>query len=764
MTNREIGFFQKEIRLLYRNGILGIRSLGQSILGILCYHFSSHKNSNDVELLYANLYCNPAKTVVTLYRNGVLQRRFLQQCFLAWGKHKIRRNTLQQNPNDSPKPIFPTAFLQYYEKAFSMAKPISQELQATFFKTCEARLKYHFFFPRKNLDVPLPTECENWSERFFTLLEKTDLEMILQSDISDMAMHYFLRLKMQLPNCKTKPYFECNSDGIMRISVLQHIILEEKSLICEIRTIKCIDEKLQIYGYFPSQILSYFRIWDWNAVRLYAEDSLGQQNPLPLYDSSLSYFESYEKTAFFGFFRLQVPLIHQNQMKITCKIYGNIVPLKWKFSNTVPITKDGDFFLYNDYRISFNRSIFFIELLRASELRREQLHLMEKYPKNSTVTQKRKAVLNVQKQERIWLYSDYVSVQTDNGAFQFLHDVQKDDGIMRFYVTAREDLFDAGVIDAKYTAQVLQFGSEAHQIYFLAAEKIFAAFVDAPNCLNPFSDMDFPYYVDLFHAEIIYLQHGILQAHIPWKYSPVSEQFHADKLVISSKFEMEQLIQKYHFFPDQLLPMGMPRYDIIPKLRTYGKKILYAPSWRAFIEDVLNSTFWKKIMAFLRNPSLEHFLETYNLELDFKLHPMFEKYTKNIQQISPRIVLRNGWVSQEEYQIFLTDFSSYVFDFAYLKIPVIYFLPDATEFQTGAYQYRELDLAYADGFGNLFTQAEQVVTELYHIAENHFQPEEKFLSRMEQFFLPTENCRERLYAMCFTDGSISSVTNSEFME
>jgi len=86
MTNREIGFFQKEIRLLYRNGILGIHSLGQSILGILCYHFSSHKNSNDVELLYANLYCNPAKTVVTLYRNGVLQRRFLQQCFFGMGK------------------------------------------------------------------------------------------------------------------------------------------------------------------------------------------------------------------------------------------------------------------------------------------------------------------------------------------------------------------------------------------------------------------------------------------------------------------------------------------------------------------------------------------------------------------------------------------------------------------------------------------------------------------------------------------------------
>lgn len=220
----------------------------------------------------------------------------------------------------------------------------------------------------------------------------------------------------------------------------------------------------------------------------------------------------------------------------------------------------------------------------------------------------------------------------------------------------------------------VKFGSEQHKILFLSAEKIFAAFVDAPDCIFPFGEEQFQNYSSIFRGEIIYLQHGILHAHIPWRYSPVSKTFHADKIVVSSKFEIENFTETYHFPKEFLIPSGMPRYDLIPHKRYNGSKILYAPSWRAYMTEEEISNFIAKLSEFLNSAELSAFLSKYDLTLDFKPHPMFEKYSEMFDLRNSRVELAEN-VKAEEYLIFITDFSSYVFDFAYLSIPVVYFFP-----------------------------------------------------------------------------------------
>mgnify|MGYP003319000049 CR=1 FL=1 len=50
------------------------------------------------------------------------------------------------------------------------------------------------------------------------------------------------------------------------------------------------------------------------------------------------------------------------------------------------------------------------------------------------------------------------------------------------------------------------------------AEKIITAFAEYNN-YNPFHQQLWKYYNDAFKAEVIYLQHGVLHAFLPWKYS-----------------------------------------------------------------------------------------------------------------------------------------------------------------------------------------------------------------------------------------------------
>ena len=42
----------------------------------------------------------------------------------------------------------------------------------------------------------------------------------------------------------------------------------------------------------------------------------------------------------------------------------------------------------------------------------------------------------------------------------------------------------------------------------------------------------------------------------------------------------------------------------------------------------------------------------------------------------------------EDYKMFITDFSSFVFDFACLCRPVLYFVPDYGQFKAGMNHYR----------------------------------------------------------------------------
>ena len=113
--------------------------------------------------------------------------------------------------------------------------------------------------------------------------------------------------------------------------------------------------------------------------------------------------------------------------------------------------------------------------------------------------------------------------------------------------------------------------------------------------------------------------------------------------------------------------------------------------WQPLREKFFRSKYFCEINAFLKSDQLAEFLEKTGCTMEFKLHPIFAAYKQFFEFGSERIGFAAEDIIVENYMLFLTDFSSYAFDFEYLGIPVIHFIPDTEEFKSGLNGYRELN-------------------------------------------------------------------------
>lgn len=162
----------------------------------------------------------------------------------------------------------------------------------------------------------------------------------------------------------------------------------------------------------------------------------------------------------------------------------------------------------------------------------------------------------------------------------------------------------------------------------------------------------------------------------------------------------------------------------------------------------MKSDYFNGILAFLNNEKLSDYLEKNDLELHVKLHPIIAEQGSELVSVScDRIKILNCdvKVKVEEYCAFITDFSSYVFDYACLNRPIMYYVTDYEQFKSGMNHYKELDLPFDKAFGPLFVKDDDVIKYLNCISERKFEPEDLYYQRMKDFFLPLDNCAEKLY-------------------
>ena len=328
----------------------------------------------------------------------------------------------------------------------------------------------------------------------------------------------------------------------------------------------------------------------------------------------------------------------------------------------------------------------------------------------------------------VWLYSDLPSNASSSGnaLAQMLHDLDQNDGVLRYYVCNLEN--DIVCRHPELKGMVVGCGTEEHIVLALAASKILASywerwtyFPDA-EVLEKFGD----YCRD---KQIVYLQHGVLHAHIPWVLGWDRNPF--DYMVVSSQAEYDALVGDYSYPEESLLTTGAPRTDRLFSARSKkSRKIALIPSWRSYLvsgkgedltpvyEKFKSSSFYRGFIEFIQLVADGGVLERYGYQLDVKLHPNFRCYRDYFNLDVPGVNVLFDDIDKAEYAIAITDFSSYIYDFVYAGARVMYFLPDEAEFRAGLHRYGNLEIPFADGFGPYANNAGEAVSALVGILDD----------------------------------------------
>lgn len=598
-------------------------------------------------------------------------------------------------------------------------------------------------------------------ERLVKLLRRVDDTIIINHPKVEPPHKCFLI------NLKSKGQLNVVSgDGGYGIMKEGKPVFFEKAVPLALCRFRVTDKDVLIDAFLRSPIFSFM---DKPEATMHLSGNVGDVDiPLELESSAWDYYHTKIKTNKFWRVRVNWDYKKYRSISFTVNVCGVETPVKIEFINGVPFDKTTDrtsLFRKGYEFVQFDSGF---ESKKASEARKKAFY--KKYDLSMLMHKPRTFLWRltcgnkISPDRKIWLYYDCRNVFKDNGYHQFNHDFNMNDGVERYYVV-NDDIDRSSILTSKQRKNVVKFGSLKHRRLLFAAEKIVTAFAEYEN-ISPFIKGVWPYYTDLFHAEIVYLQHGVLHAFLPWKYS--SDRVNIiDREVISTSFEVRNMTENYGFRMQDLIPTGMPRYDFIEENASkVEKKILFGPTWRKYLigmnastgtffatpDKFKNSDFFKETYAFLHSKELEECLEKNGWVLDFKLHPIFADYAPLYELNSKYIRIADRSVDEKSYKVFITDFSSYCFDFVYLKRTLMYFVPDDEMFRAGMNDYRKLDLPLEDGFGPLAHSSEQAVAALKEIIERDGEPDTIYKDRMDGFFLNKgKNCCDEIYKALIND-------------
>ena len=643
--------------------------------------------------------------------------------------------------------------MTFWEEEFGRFETtVPQYLQALFVSDCAWKIRSNILFPYHYKKE----EFNNALARIQALLERVDASVIAAHPALDNFQRaYILQLAKKNVACLAGP----NQCAITADNTL--IYSRKKIEIVLLKTVAR-KSKFTLRAFLKSPCFQFSE-----KPILYARLHAGEKtsvSKIELRESSWSYYKTKTKANLFWGFTYELNL---SSLDCNAELSFEVDYLGSKHATNYYFMPKAVFSLKNpkrlvmyrdNFEIRFSDNIFKISPLTIKEATDRQKAVEKQLDIPTAAKIARKASRSIAKHHQIWLYHDCHGVEKNNAYYQFMHDIKINDGIERYYVVndnlkSVSHLFSKEQLDNN----VIRFKSRKHKLLFLAAERIITAYVESVNW-NPFGNKAMRYYQDIFQAEVTYLQHGVLHAHQPWKYS--MDRLLIDAEVVSTKFEIKNLCENYCFSKKNLIAAGMPRYDYLDASSKSERRILFAPSWRKYLvrqkkdgqwSSVPNvfskSLFYSEVNALLTSNELATLLDQYDYTFELKLHPiLFELYKDFFSFENPRISLAPESVDESNYRIFITDFSSYRFDFVYLKRAIFYFFPDIELFNSGMCDYRETDLPLDKTFGNMTITAKAAIAELKKIMERDGEPEKQYQQQMNGFFLYNDNGQcDRIY-------------------
>ena len=254
--------------------------------------------------------------------------------------------------------------------------------------------------------------------------------------------------------------------------------------------------------------------------------------------------------------------------------------------------------------------------------------------------------------------------------------------------------------------------------------------------------------------KIFFLQHGVIRC-------DMSEYLNGNKyykIVTSSKYEKDSLlnISKYRLTENEIVLSGLPRWDY---LKDKSKNVITIfPTWRKEIfisktisdneKEFIETEFYKNWYDFLNSNVLKDLSKHFTINLishygNMHVLKFFEnKINKNINIISYNDV-KNFYDIVNETKIFITDYSSFSFDYLYLNKPVIYF-----DFEENALKNNIKNMEYSN-YGFYCTDVNEAEDALNYLKENNYKTKPEFSKNINKLFAyrDSNNCKRVIDAI-----------------
>lgn len=352
------------------------------------------------------------------------------------------------------------------------------------------------------------------------------------------------------------------------------------------------------------------------------------------------------------------------------------------------------------------------------------------------------------KRKSIWIIAERGEDARDNGYWFFLYMKEKHPEEEVYYVISKDSI-DRGRL-AQYEDSILDYRSMHHYVMLWRATYLVSTHMQG---YFPFKGLGvwvksiFPFYS---HKKHINIKHGI-----SLNYSPILSYNYAkwDLILAGAAPEYDFFINKYGYPSDHVALTGFARFDRLNDA-VAKRQLLLMPTWREWIfkdKGFEETEYAQKYAHLLESSQLHKILEEEQIDLIFYPHHEIQRYISFFQKLNvgKHVVIADKAqydVQQllKESALLITDYSSVVFDFVYMRKPVLYYQFDYQQFLTKHYQKGWYN--YRDSFADVYEDENELLIALKQYIDNSFSLKNKHLRYIEQLFPyhDSKNC-ERIY-------------------
>lgn len=361
------------------------------------------------------------------------------------------------------------------------------------------------------------------------------------------------------------------------------------------------------------------------------------------------------------------------------------------------------------------------------------------------------------KRRKLWIVSDRIMKADDNGEalFRYLRKNLPENTKVVFAISKNSP--DWGRM--KKEGPCVDAMSFRHKLLHLLCDVNISSHADAVT-VNPFDGHCDALRDLLVHQHFIFLQHGITKDDISGWLNRYSKNISG--FVTAAFREHESIVNGNYRYPaSRIWLTGFPRYD---RLYHDEKKIITVmPTWRKYLlgkldsktgkwtvrEDFRETDYFRFYNSLLNSERLLSFLAAKGYQLHFFPHPTMQPVLDEFRHDKRVVFLPSETSYRDVYarsSLVMTDYSSAVFDFAYLRKPVVYCHFDREEFFTGEHVYTKGYFEYErEGFGEVVYALEPLTDLIIQYVQEDCRLKELYRKRIDSFFaFHDKNCCSRV--------------------